>query len=94
MGLPFNIASYDLLLKILAKLAGLEPDELVFFGVNVHIYKDHIDQSNEIINRDVHEQPTIRLPEFETLDELLQYTASDFVLENYESEGKLTGKMS
>lgn len=94
IGLPFNIASYDTLLKILAKLSGLEPDELVFFGTNVHIYENHIEQCKEMISRPVHEQPTLKLPEFDTLEELLTYTAKDFVVEGYTSEPAIKMKMS
>ena len=51
LGLPFNIASYGLLLEILAKTVGMIPDELVGNLGDVHLYLNHIEQSKEQIGR-------------------------------------------
>jgi thymidylate synthase len=51
LGLPFNIASYGLLLKILAELVGMWPDELIGNLGDVHLYSNHIDQAREQISR-------------------------------------------
>ena len=51
LGLPFNIASYGLLLEILAKTVGMIPDELVGNLGDVHLYSNHIEQAKEQIGR-------------------------------------------
>jgi thymidylate synthase len=51
LGLPFNIASYGLLLEILAKTVGMIPDELVGNLGDVHLYLNHVEQANEQIGR-------------------------------------------
>ena len=51
LGLPFNIASYGLLLEILAKTVGMIPDELVGNLGDVHLYLNHIEQAKEQIGR-------------------------------------------
>jgi thymidylate synthase len=54
LGLPFNIASYGLLLEIIAKEVNMVPDELIGNLGDVHLYKNHIEQAKEQIGR---EQP-------------------------------------
>lgn len=84
LGNPFNMIFYATLCHILAQLAGLEVGELVYTGVDVHIYSNHIDQFKEQVSREhVPEVPQILMPKFETLEELLQLTGKDFVVENY-----------
>jgi len=51
LGLPFNIASYGLLLEIIAKAVNMVPDELIGNLGDVHLYSDHIDQAKEQIGR-------------------------------------------
>jgi thymidylate synthase len=53
LGLPFNIASYGLLLEIIAKEVNMVPDELIGNLGDVHLYKNHIDQAKEQIGRDL-----------------------------------------
>ncbi|UZV41288.1 putative thymidylate synthase [Vibrio phage vB_VpaM_R16F] len=87
LGLPYNISSYGLLCHILAKLTGLEVGELVYFGNDVHVYKNHIDQVKEQISRKPRDLPELVLPEFNTLEELLMLTGKDFKLEGYDPHG-------
>ena len=61
LGLPFNIASYGLLLKILAKVVGMWPDELVGNLGDVHLYSNHIDQAREQISRAPFDLPKINI---------------------------------
>jgi thymidylate synthase len=51
LGLPFNIASYGLLLEIIAKLVNMVPDELIGNLGDVHIYSNHVEQAKEQIGR-------------------------------------------
>ena len=53
LGLPFNIASYGLLLEILAKEVNMVPDELIGNLGDVHLYSNHIEQAKEQIGRDL-----------------------------------------
>jgi thymidylate synthase len=52
LGLPFNIASYGLLLEIIAKTVNMVPDELIGNLGDVHLYSNHIEQAKEQIGRD------------------------------------------
>lgn len=56
LGLPFNIASYGLLLEILAKEVNMVPDELIGNLGDVHLYTNHIEQAKEQIGRDLTEE--------------------------------------
>jgi thymidylate synthase len=53
LGLPFNIASYGLLLEIIAKEVNMVPDELIGNLGDVHLYSNHIEQAKEQIGRDL-----------------------------------------
>jgi thymidylate synthase len=64
LGLPFNIASYGLLLMILADEVNMVPDELIGNLGDVHLYSNHIEQAKEQITRE-----PIKLPELQCLDE-------------------------
>jgi thymidylate synthase len=63
LGLPFNIASYGLLLEIIAKEVNMIPDELVGNLGDVHLYKNHIEQAKEQISRTSFDLPTIEITE-------------------------------
>jgi hypothetical protein len=53
LGLPFNIASYGLLLEIIAKAVNMVPDELIGNLGDVHLYSNHIEQAKEQIGREL-----------------------------------------
>lgn len=61
LGVPFNIASYSLLVHMLAQQCDLEVGEFIWTGGDCHIYLDHIDQVREQISREPYEFPTLRL---------------------------------
>jgi len=83
LGVPFNIASYSLLLHILSKICKLKVGDFVWTGGDVHIYTNHIEQVKQQIQREERDLPKLVLPEFETLEDVLKSKVSDFVLENY-----------
>lgn len=83
LGVPFNIASYSLLTHMLAQICGLKVGEFVWVGGDCHIYKNHTVQVHEQLNRPVGTMPTLKMPEFTSLDELLLTKPSDYVLEGY-----------
>jgi thymidylate synthase len=74
LGLPFNIASYGLLLTILAKEVNMVPDELIGNLGDVHLYSNHIEQAKEQLTR----QP-FQLPELWCLDEYHYLTDEELV---------------
>ncbi len=67
LGLPFNIASYGILLTLLAKEAGFEPGELVGFLSDVHIYVNHVEGLELQIKRDTFKLPSIEITNFKSI---------------------------
>ena len=67
LGLPFNIASYGLLLHLLAKEAGLKEGRLVGFLGDAHIYKNHINGLKEQLKREPKKLPSIETKDFTSI---------------------------
>jgi len=100
LGLPFNIASYGLLLEIIAKEVNMVPDELIGNLGDVHLYSNHVEQAKEQIGREPFELPTLRMNpiflanlEHKGLDEAINGQA-DFQLENYQSHPSIKAPLS
>lgn len=99
LGLPFNIASYALLVHIIAKMTNKIPLELIGSLGDTHIYKNHLNVVREQLKREPHKLPTLKMPDIDyqnmSLDEVLKAVkTSDFVLENYVHDGILTAPMA
>jgi thymidylate synthase len=101
LGVPFNIASYALLLEILSKEVNMVPGTLVGDLTNVHIYNNHIEQMEEQISRDPYEYsyPKLVITNNTTwgngIDEMLgSVMISDFQVEGYESYPPIKGELS
>jgi thymidylate synthase len=97
LGLPFNIASYGLLLEILAKEVNMVPDELIGNLGDCHLYlSDHIEAAKEQINREPYPLPTLRIDGNEpSIIEKPQYwKPGDFIIENYQSHLKINATLS
>lgn len=81
LGVPFNIASYSLLLLMVAQVTGLEPGEFVHTFGDAHIYSDHLIQVKEQLSRDPKEFPVIEInKEIKDID---LFKFEDFNLKNY-----------
>jgi len=61
LGVPFNISSYGLLLLLLCKETGYEPGELIGNFGDVHLYKNHLEQAEEQIDRYSYDLPEVKL---------------------------------
>lgn len=68
LGLPFNIASYGLLLELIAKEVNMVPGELIGNLGDVHLYKNHLEQAKEQIGRTSFELPDVKLSNVDILD--------------------------
>ena len=96
LGLPFNIASYGLLLEIIAKEVNMVPDELIGNLGDVHLYKNHIEQAKEQIYREPMKLPKLNeLPNYLCMkDDWECYKPSDFTLDNYQSHPTIKAPLS
>ena len=83
LGVPFNIASYSLLTHILASITGLKVGEFVWTGGDCHIYNNHLPQVLQQMSRKPSKSPVLVIPEFASLEEVLNSSIEDYVLENY-----------
>ena len=83
LGVPFNIASYALLLMMVAQVTGLEAGTFVHVYGDLHIYKNHFEQVKEQLARTPKKLPTMKInPDIKNIED---FKFEDFTLENYES---------
>ena len=92
LGLPFNIASYALLTHMLAQVCDLKVGELIISTGDTHIYKDHIDQVNEQLRREMYKQPTLWLNP--NIKDINKFTMEDIKLIDYRSHDTIKAKMA
>ncbi len=82
LGVPFNIASYALLLMMMAQVSGLKPGEFIHTTGDTHLYLNHIEQAKLQLTRTPRPLPTMRInPD---VKDLLDFDYEDFQLENYD----------
>jgi thymidylate synthase len=109
LGLPFNIASYGLLLEIIAKEVNMVPDELIGNLGDVHLYKNHIEQAKEQMYRRPYDLPKVQITERnwyqhelvkghlgeKTFDQkIMSYIPDCFELVGYQSHEKIKAPLS
>ena len=96
LGLPFNIASYGLLLTILAKEVKMVPDQLIGNLGDTHLYLNHLEQAKEQIGREPFELPTLnQFPTYEgSRPSIESYVVSDFTLKDYKSHESIKAPLS
>jgi thymidylate synthase len=102
LGLPFNIASYGLLLEIIAKTVNMIPDELIGNLGDTHLYLNHIEQAKEQIDRTSFELPTLKINSGNEnwhlleLDEIINTFDTDitFKVDGYQSHPTIKAPLS
>ncbi|MGS0971881.1 MAG: thymidylate synthase [Candidatus Izemoplasmataceae bacterium] len=92
LGVPFNIASYSLLLMMVAQVTKLKVGELIHMVGDAHIYKNHLSQVEEQLSRAPRTLPKMLINKERTSIEDFVY--NDFTLENYHPHPAIKGKVS
>ncbi len=92
LGVPFNIASYSLLLHMVAQVTGLKAHEFVHSLGDTHIYNNHFDAVKEQLAREPYPFPTLKLnPE---VKDVFSFKMEDIELEGYESHPAIKASMA
>jgi thymidylate synthase len=95
LGLPFNIASYGLLLEIIANEVDMIPDQLIGNLGDVHLYSNHIEQAKEQIVREGYGLPTLRFSPCPITGISMEYQSiSQFQIDNYQSHPTIKAPLS
>ncbi|MFH1822182.1 MAG: thymidylate synthase [Patescibacteria group bacterium] len=92
LGVPFNIASYSLLLLMVAQVTGLKPGDFVHTFGDVHLYSNHFDQAKEQLAREPKPFPTMKLnPEIKNID---NFKYEDFTINGYDPHPPLKAEIA
>lgn len=92
LGVPFNIASYALLLLMVAQVTGLRPGDFVHTLGDAHLYRNHFDQARLQLSREPRKLPRMRLnPE---VKDIFDFKYEDFVLEDYDPHPHIKAAVS
>ena len=92
LGVPFNIASYALLLQMMAQVTGLQPGEFVHTTGDTHLYLNHLDQARLQLSRTPRPLPTMRInPDVKSI---FDFRYEDFELENYDPWSHIAAEVS
>ena len=83
LGVPFNIASYSLLVCIFSEILNLKPGDFIWTGGDCHIYNNHFEQVKEQIQRKPMQPPSLQIPKFNSIEEVLKSAPKDFRLVDY-----------
>ena len=90
LGVPFNIASYSILIHIIAKECGYEAGEFIHSLGDFHIYEEHFEQVKIQLSRDPKKLPVLKFNQ----KKIHEYKTSDFELINYEHHPKIVAPMN
>ncbi len=92
LGVPFNIASYALLLQMMAQVTGLQPGEFVHTTGDTHLYLNHLEQARLQLSRPPRPLPTMRInPDVKSI---FDFRYEDFELENYDPWPHIAAEVS
>lgn len=92
LGVPFNIASYALLVHIIAQVCNLQVGEFIWTGGDVHLYENHVEQAYALLRREPRSLPTLvmknRLQDFD------KFTMDDFAVVGYDPHPPIKAPMA
>jgi len=90
LGVPYNIASYALLLRIIAGMGDLKPGKLTHVMHNIHVYENQLDLFKEQMSRIPKESPKIEVPKFKDLEDFCaRATKKSFKVYNYNPDAQI-----
>ncbi|MBK25182.1 MAG: thymidylate synthase [Halobacteriovorax sp.] len=92
LGVPFNIASYSLLVLMMAQVCGYKPGEFVHTIGDAHLYQNHLEQAKEQLKRKPHPLPQMKLNP--NIKNIFNFTFDDFKLEGYEAHPHIKAEVS
>ncbi len=92
LGVPFNVASYSLLLMMVAQVTGLEPGEFVHTFGDAHIYLNHMEQVNLQLSRQPKDLPKMIINP--SVKNIFDFTYNDFSVEGYDPYPTIKGEIS
>lgn len=92
LGVPFNIASYALLLQMMAQVTGLKAGEFVHTFGDAHIYRNHIDQVKLQLSREPRPLPIMKINP--GVNDIFSFKYTDFELINYDPHPHIKGEVS
>lgn len=92
LGVPFNIASYALLLQMIAQETNLEPGEFVHTLGDAHLYLNHVEKARLQLTRDPYPLPQMRLNP--AVRSIFHFEYSDFELVNYQSHPRIAAPIA
>ncbi|MCA9602041.1 MAG: thymidylate synthase [Polyangiales bacterium] len=92
LGVPFNIASYAVLLMMVAHVTGLRPREFVHTFGDAHLYQNHLEQARLQLSREPRPLPTVRITT--KRDRLDDFQFEDFVIEGYDPHPAIKAKVA
>jgi len=92
LGVPFNIASYALLTLMVAQITGLKPGEFIHTFGDAHLYSNHLEQTNEQLNREPHSLPQMKINP--NVKSIFDFKYEDFELINYSSHPHISAPVA
>lgn len=92
LGVPFNIASYALLLQMVAQVCGLQAGEFIWTGGDTHLYLNHLEQANLQLTRSPRKLPTMHINPNRT--SIFDFEYNDFELEGYDPHPHIPAQVS
>src|SRR5207249_5061304 len=98
LGAPFNISSYALMPHLVAHVCGLEPGDFIYTLGDYHIYKNHLDQVNELLSREPLPLPRLEIKDegekLRGLEGLLNFRYEHLNLIGYDSHAKIAAPVA
>lgn len=104
LGIPYNVASCNALLVLVARMTGYQPGKFVHHMNHVHIYENHLDQVDELLKREHRPLPTLAIakdvpsiythPEADVVAYLDKVKPEDFILSGYDPHPALAAPMA